>query len=734
MNAELHHLHAAGVSLVVETGPSTLPVVHYWGASLGELDEEGLTSIAELARGIRVGNELDVPPGVGVVTEARQAWMGPQGISVHREDGAGASPEFDRVSTERARVDSPVVAERLVSTATEVDGGLAITIEIDLLVSGLVRTAATLRNDGTDRLWIEGLDLALPVPGRASELLDFTGRHNGERRPQRREVVDGTQLREARRGRTGQDAATLLAAGTPGFDVDRGEVWAIHLAWSGNQRMWAHRSNGGRTALGGGELLLPGELALAPGASYRSPWLYASYGDGLDAASARIHRTLRARPQHPPVGRPVTLNTWEAVYFDHRLEPLVELAGLAARVGVERFVLDDGWFGARRHDRAGLGDWTVSPEAWPDGLGPLVERVRELGMQFGIWFEPEMVNPDSDLAREHPEWILGPRHRDAPLARQQLVLNVGHPDAFAHLLERIVDIVTEHRIDYIKWDHNRDLVEAIDRTSGRAGVHAQTLAVYRLMDAVREACPWLEIESCSAGGGRIDLGVVEHTDRFWTSDSNDPLERQRIQRWTSLLMPPELLGAHVGPATAHTSGRTSSLAYRAITAMVGSFGIEWDLREAAEDELDELDAWIDEFVRLRPLIERGVLLRLETQPALVAQSVVSGDRRQAIVTIASIDTPTHLPGPAVRLRGLDPSSSYRVRRIRPEGAVDATARRAQPAWWTDGAVVPGVVLMASGLPMPALRPQEAGLVELVAVCTVEPVDAVNAVGDEDAAR
>ncbi|MGX5696279.1 alpha-galactosidase [Agromyces soli] len=714
MNSELFHLQAAGVSVVVEATDRTLPVVHYWGASLGALDDADLASLAALAHGVRVGNELDEPPAVGVLAEPRQAWMGPPGLSGHRADGTDAFPDFVRVRTVHERLGSATVAERLISTATDASERLAVRLELELMASGLVRTAAVVRNDGDSGYAIEGLDLALPVPGRASELLDFSGRHNGERRPQRLTLVDGTHLREARRGRTGQDAATLLVAGTPGFDPERGEVWAVHVAWSGNQRMWAHRSNGGRTALGGGELLLPGELELAPGEEYRSPWLYASHGTGLDEASARIHRTLRARPSHPSVGRPVTLNTWEAVYFDHRLEPLVELAGIAARVGVERFVLDDGWFGARRHDRAGLGDWTVSPEAWPDGLGPLVDRVRELGMQFGIWFEPEMVNPDSDLAREHPEWILGPLHRDAPLARQQLVLNVAHPGAYAHLLEHIVAVVREHRIDYIKWDHNRDLVEPIDRTTGRAGVHAQTEAVYRLIDEVRAACPWLEIESCSAGGGRIDLGIALHTDRFWTSDSNDPLERQRIQRWTSLIVPPELLGAHVGAARAHTSGRTSSLAYRAVTAMVGSFGLEWDLREAGEAELVELTGWIAEFVRLRPLIERGTLLRLETQPAIVAQAVVADDRRHALATIASIDTPTHVPGPALRLRGLDPEARYLVRRVRPEASVDPTIGRAQPAWWQHGAVTTGAVLMSAGLPMPVLRPQEAGLVELVA--------------------
>ncbi|MGH3703400.1 MAG: alpha-galactosidase [Agromyces sp.] len=713
MAESVFHLRAGGVSVVIEASGTALPVICHWGRDLGRLDADALARVAEQARGTRVTSEPDAPVAIGLLPEPKQAWMGPPGLTGDR-DGRAGFPDFDAVVSECEHVGSATVAQRLVSTATDAANELAVRLEIELLRSGLLRVRAAVRNDGARRYRLHGLDLALPVPGRAVELLDFSGRHNGERRPQRSRIVDGTHLREQRRGRPGPDATTLLVAGTPDFDFDRGEVWAVHLGWSGDQRLWAHRTNGGRTAVGGGELLLPGELELEPGDEYEMPWLFAAYGEGLDDASARIHEALRARPTHPAVGRPVTLNTWEAVYFDHTLEPLQELADLAAAVGVERFVLDDGWFLGRRHDRAALGDWVVDPVVWPNGLAPLVEHVRELGMQFGIWFEPEMVNPDSELARTHPEWILAPQHRDAPLARHQLVLNVGNPDARAYLRDRIIEIVTAHRIDYIKWDHNRDLVEPVDRATGRAGVHRQTMAVYALIDEIRAACPWLEIESCSAGGGRIDLGIVDRTDRFWTSDSNDPLERQRIQRWTSLLMPPELLGAHVGAATAHVTGRSSSIDFRAITAMVGSFGVEWDIREATAAERASLTGWIAEFVRLRPLIERGRLHRLESEASILAQTVVSADRTHAIATIATIDSPTHLPGPALRLAGLDPDAVYRVARVRPEASDDPTTARRQPDWWTEAGLWPGAVLTEVGLPMPILRPQEAGLIELVA--------------------
>jgi alpha-galactosidase len=202
------------------------------------------------------------------------------------------------------------------------------------------------------------------------------------------------------------------------------------------------------------------------------------------------------------------------VYFGHDLERLTRLAERAAQVGVERFVVDDGWFGSRRDDSSGLGDWYVSREVWPQGLRPLADRVRALGMDFGLWFEPEMVNPDSDLVRAHPDWVLGPRAR---LSRRQRVLDVANPAAHAYLLERISTLVDEIGIAYIKWDHNRDLHEAQGTTTGTAGVHAQTAAVYRLLDELRARHPGLEIESCSSGGARADLGVLARTDRVWTS-------------------------------------------------------------------------------------------------------------------------------------------------------------------------------------------------------------------------
>ncbi|UNK71660.1 alpha-galactosidase [Microbacterium sp. H1-D42] len=708
MNTDAVHLSAGGVSVIVATDVETMPYIAHWGSELGDLGAAELQQIVQGAHRQRAVSTPDTPVPTGMLPEARQGWFGIPGVSGHR-GGTVPFAAFTR--------DTPMLVSGRTIEVSGVDAaaGLEVTLHLELFESGLLRTRARLRNTGSGEYTLGGVDIAMPVPERATEILDFSGRHNGERRPQHSLVVDGTHLRENRRGRTGPDAVTLLAAGTPGFTEERGEVWASHVGWSGNQRAWLHRGNGGAVHLGGGELLEAGEVLLAAGDEYASPWVYFTYGEGLDAASARIHDMLRARPNHPTVGRPITLNTWEAVYFDHALPPLIELADAAAAIGVERFVLDDGWFSGRRHDRAGLGDWYEDAEVWPRGLAPLVDHVRARGMQFGLWFEPEMTNPDSNLVRQHPEWILSPLDRDAPLARQQLVVNIAHPDAFAYIAERLIDIITRYRIDYVKWDHNRDLIEPVDRVTGRAGVHRQTHATYRLMRALREACPWLEIESCSAGGGRIDLGIVEVVDRFWTSDSNDPLERQRIQRGTSLLMPVELLGSHVGAQVAHVTGRAASMTFRAVTALVGSFGIEWDLREASADERAELAGWIDIVKRLRPLIERGRQHRLQTEPQLIAQAIVATDRAHAVATIAAIDSPHHLPGGHLRIPGLAPERLYRVERVLVDGAADPTAGRMQPHWWSGPIEMTGKVLAEIGLGLPTLRPQEAGLIEFTAV-------------------
>ena len=423
---------------------------------------------------------------------------------------------------------------------------------------------------------------------------------------------------------------------------------------------------------------------------------------------------MRDRPGHPRTPRPVVLNTWEAVYFDHRLERLTELADVAARLGVERFVLDDGWFGNRRNDTAGLGDWHVAVDVWPDGLNPLIAHVRKLGMEFGLWVEPEMVNPDSDLFRAHPDWVLSGSGRPGRLPeawRHQQVLDLANPDCYAYIRDRLDALLGDHDIAFLKWDHNRDLIEA--GHAGRPGVHAQTLAVYRLLDELRERHPGVEIESCASGGGRVDLGILHRTDRVWASDTNDALERQPIQRWTQLLVPPELVGSHVGPPRAHTTGRVHSLAFRVATALFGHFGIEWDIASASAAEQEALAEAIAFYRRMRPLLHGGQVVRADhPNPAAYLHGVVAADRAEALFAYVQLTASAFETPGLARLPGLDPGRAYRVEPVAVAGEPE-TKQAVAPAWLEAGGVTLGGRALAEvGLPLPVLRPEQALLLHV----------------------
>ncbi|MFD0866983.1 alpha-galactosidase, partial [Tessaracoccus lubricantis] len=545
-------------------------------------------------------------------------------------------------------------------SATADDAGLALALRVELLPTGLVRAQATVTNTADDEYSVDQLALAMPVPKRATEVLDFGGRWASERVPQRFDLTIGTHRREGRRGRTGHDAAYVLHVGERGFGYDSGEIWAVHTAWSGNHLHYAEQVMPGVQVIGGGELLLPGEGRLAAGASYTSPWVYFNHAVGLDPQAWRFHRHLRSLPVHPDTPRPVTLNSWEAVYFDHDAEHLRRLVDRAAEVGVERFVLDDGWFGARRSDAAGLGDWVVSADAHPEGLHPLVSHVRGRGMQFGLWFEPEMVNPDSDLAREHPEWILQPEGRLPGEWRNQQVLNLAIDGAYRHVRDQVSAILAEYAVDYVKWDHNRDLVDAGSALDdGRPGVSAQTRAFYRLLDELRERHPDTEFESCSSGGARIDLEVLERVERVWVSDNIDPHSRQRMLWWTGQLLPLELMGSHIASGTSHTTGRSHTIEYRAATALFGHLGIEWDLTKATEEELAALRLAVGLYKEVRGLLHTGRVVRVDMgSPHLYLKGVVSPER--ALFSFAVIDEPMMPELGEIRLPGLEPESRYRV--------------------------------------------------------------------------
>ncbi|KAJ9477298.1 Alpha-galactosidase [Pseudozyma hubeiensis] len=708
------HLRSGGTSVVLDcTAEQAFPTIVYWGAGLGEdATEQSLKNLATVVRPQAVSGGLSQSPQLTLLPQASQGWQGTPGITMVRTSSATFC--FDFI------VDSVDKKENIVVLhATDKAGAVKVKLTIEVTASGLLSQRCSFTNIGKDHLDIHDANMSFPLPSSAREILDTTGRHLRERHPQRHAFTVGKHVRESRRGRPGADATLLLVAGTPGFGFEQGLVQAVHLAWSGNHRISAERGPSYSSFIQAGELLEPGEISLAPGKTYTTPVALGSWGSGLSELAHRFHQYLRQRSHHPNVPRPITINTWEAVYFDMRIDRLKAIADAAASVGAERFVLDDGWFNGRRDDTAGLGDWFVDKTVWPNGLQPLWDHVDKLGLQCGLWVEPEMVNLNSELGRNHPEWILRPNQSRLPrVGRDQYVLDLSNPGAFDYILKCLDDILTEYPlIKYFKWDHNRDLVEA-GGSDGRAAVHNTTNAVYRLMDTLKERHPGLEIESCASGGARVDLGILDRTDRIWTSDCTDPLERLTIQKYTNLLVPNELMGAHMGPAHSHTTGRTHGLHLRAGVALFGHMGMEWDISQIDKAELDQVRHWIDLHKTWRSVIHTGrpVFADLPPETGADLRGVVSQDATKALYTFVQMQTSQTYPPAPVTFPGLDGDRTYTISMVRePETDRASFVGQSDLSWLhaEEPCTLTGQMLATVGVQMPTLLPETLLVFEVV---------------------
>ncbi len=700
------HLSGGAVSIVLDARPGTMPTVLHWGAHLGPVGQEQLDALAAAAVPASPPSSLDAPQRLGIIPLASDGWTGRPGLVLHRDGDAAAARAAAWPSvrvTDVAEHAEPGRGSGVRLTLADPAAGVRLLSDWLLDEHGVLSVRHELHNTGAGPCTVLGLAVTLPIDAAASELLDFAGRWAKERQPQRQQLREGVWSRENRSGRTGHDSPLVSVVGSAGFSFRAGSVWGTHLEWSGNQVQWAEVRSTGHRQVGAGELLASGEVVLAPGESFATPWVSAVHSDeGLDGLSRAFHGAVRSRRRVAgrALGpRPVVLNTWEAVYFDHDLAALRALAAAAHEVGVERFVLDDGWFLGRRDDTAGLGDWVVDPAVWPAGLHELVRSVQDFGMEFGLWVEPEMVNLDSDLVRAHPEWVLGGQGVPLPW-RGQHVLNLAIPEAYAAIRDALVALLEEYPIRYIKWDHNRDLIEG--------GVHAQTLAVYRLLDELRARFPEVEFESCASGGARIDFGILARTDRVWASDTNDALERQAIQRFTGVLLPPELIGSHLGGPTAHTTGRTHRLSFRMTTALFAHAGIEWNIAAASPAERAQIAEWVATYKRFRGLLHGGVTVRADTAPAgdVWVHGVVAPDGDEALFAVVTLATAAAALREPVRFPGLHDASLYRVTRV-PLGGEPLWIGDAAPQWWMPGTVtLPGSVLSRVGLPLPPLASEE----------------------------
>jgi len=692
-------LKSAHNSIVFQIVNKRLSIFH-WGALLSE-NQIGTELALATTRPVS-HSHWDTPTTADVMREHSKGFIGHPTLEGHR-DGKAWSTYFELVEESHT-------SDSLQATFVDDHAKLSMKLHYSLSHDGVLTMNAVLTNNGDADYVLNKFIQWLPLADQATQVMDFTGRWSHERHPQRRDIAYGLTTREEREGRSSHDYTIAQLALASNATFASGEVWSMSVAFSGNSIHHVEKTQFGDQSIGAGELFLPGEIILKAGESFSIAPVQASYTSaGIDGISHNFHSTLRKRVHHPTNirPRPLTLNVWEAVYFNHDIEKIKALADVAAEIGVERMVLDDGWFHLRRNDRAGLGDWVIDPTVWPNGFTEIIEYVNARGIEFGLWFEGEMVQIDSDLYRAHPEWILHEGNRIPPLQRNQLVLDLTHPGAYEHVLEQVDHVLSSFKIAYIKWDHNRILNDA--GHLGQAAVHNQTLAIYRLFDELKRRHPGLEIESCASGGARIDLGMVEHADRFWTSDNNDALERQTIQRWTSLVIPPEMLGTHIGPTHGHQTGKTTEISFRAINALFGHAGIEWDVTEASTDERAILKSWASLYKAKRSLLHSGRSVRIDYPDShAFFYGVIAQDQSEGLFAYMQHLMPSSNFAPKLRFTGLDAGTNYRVAISQEVGA--PRTLQIKDIQWGKGVILSGAALETIGIQPPTLAPENGILI------------------------
>lgn len=677
----------ASAQTIVLTTSGGIPEAIWWGPALSA--HEDLAQLAASARQDLTGGMLDALPALSLCPEAGRAFQGQPGLVLSSGDGVPLLPSFALEHVE----EKPGFL-RFVSVA----GSLRLTHELRAHGTGAIGLRTLLDSRQPVRLqWLAAPVLPAPQDG---DIIDIHGKWTREFHLNHVQWSAGIRLREARTGRSGHEHPPYVVFAGKGASNAAGEARALHYAWSGGHRMVAEELPDGRRQVQFGHAW---GAETEAGTHFASAELLAMCSTaGLNGIGATFQRDLRDRVvvwPDPARPRPVHYNCWEAVYFDHNLADLAAIADRAADMGAERFVLDDGWFGRRDDDTTSLGDWTVDRRKWPDGLHPLIAHVHKLGMTFGLWFEPEMVNPDSDLMRAHPDWMLGPA--DQVSGRNQMVLDLSRAEVREHLFNAVSTILSEYPVDYIKWDHNR-LLPVVDA--------AQARGILELLGALRKAHPAVEIESCASGGGRIDAGILAHTHRVWLSDSNDALERLRMQHDAALFLPAAVTGSHVGPRHSHTSGRVLSMSFRAWVAAQRHFGFEMDLRELTDDEAAKLRSVTAWWKANRHWMMAGTIHRLDSDdPAIIAEVQIAPDTGRFVLFAGQAATSAQILPRPLRLTGLDPDATYRVRLVNPE---DAPRQSRGPNALKSGELtLSGSALMQRGVQLPVAWPATIWVVE-----------------------
>lgn len=482
----------------------------------------------------------------------------------------------------------------------------------------LIERSAVLVNTGSEDVVLESVQSAAwSMPELADyRLTHVTGKWAGEFQLRETRLSEGKKVLESRRGFTDSHANPWFVIDNGSATEQDGQVWFGALAWSGNWKIVAERTAFGNVLVTGGINDFDSEWTLGPGDSFETPVFIGGYASGgFGSMSRRLHR-YQYEVVAPGRGlRPVLYNSWEATYFDVNVQDQMALAERAAKVGVELFVIDDGWFGERNHDRAGLGDWTVNPVKFPNGLGELIGKVRELGMEFGIWVEPEAVNPDSELYRRHPDWVYHYPTRSRTELRNQLVLNISMPEVQQYVIDFMSELLSQHDIAFVKWDMNRTITEPgmqnhpLNRQKELWVRHVRSL--YDIWAELRRKFPHVAFETCAGGGSRIDFGMLRYADQAWPSDNTDAFDRLSIQEGFSYAYAPKLMTCWVTEEISGMNKRATSMPYRFHSAMTGTLGIGANLNHWSEEQLEEAAALVAQYKLIRPLVQEGRQYRLD---------------------------------------------------------------------------------------------------------------------------
>jgi len=573
--------------------------------------------------------------------------------------------------------------------------------------SGILSRSATIENKEQEPISIEqAAAAAWSVPAGHYTLDYLTGRWAGEWALTQETLKPGERVIESRRGTTGHQANpwfAIQAGDAP--DENAGEVWFGALAWSGSWRITVEQDQLDAIRVTGGFNPFDFGYVLKPGEKLETPVFYGGYSaHGMGGASRLLHhyeiahvlpRRLGDGDDAAPKPRPVIYNSWEATEMNVSEEGQIALAEKAAALGVDRFVMDDGWFGQRKTDHAGLGDWYVNPQKFPHGLKPLIDKVHALKMDFGLWVEPEMVNPDSDLYRAHPDWVLNFPGRPRSESRNQLVLNLARQDVRDYVLGFLDKLLNENDIAFLKWDYNRNWSEPgwdqLPPAEQKKVYVAFIQNLYWVLGELKKKHPKVEIESCSGGGGRVDLGILQYTDEVWPSDNTDPFDRLTQQDGFTYAYTPQIMMAWVTDSPHWGNKRSTSLAYRMLSSMQGSLGIGANITKFSDQEMATTKRLIAAYHEVQKTIVQGDLYRLispRNGSEFSATQTVNKDKSQSVVFAFIHSTQEGRGFPILKLKGLDPKADYTLTPI--EGALQkGSPTTASGAWWMNHGLVTG---------------------------------------------